>query len=55
MSNKLFLNQIEQYPQLLDELNSLLVQGAEAAIENEIAAKRVKRCLVIFIVNQNSI
>ena len=34
MTKKLQLNQIEQYPQLLDELNSLLVQGAEATIEN---------------------
>jgi hypothetical protein len=34
MSKKLLLNQIEHYPQLLDELNSLLVQGAEATIED---------------------
>lgn len=34
MPKKLPLSQIEQYPQLLDELNNLLVQGAEAIIEN---------------------
>lgn len=34
MSNKLFLNSIINFPELLDELNKLLVQGAEATIEN---------------------
>ena len=34
MSKKIFLNQIVQYPQMLDELNKLLVQGAEATIED---------------------
>lgn len=34
MSNKLYLNSIINFPELLDELNKLLVQGAEATIEN---------------------
>ena len=34
MAKKIYVNSIAKYPETLDELNSLLVQGAEATIED---------------------